>query len=107
MMTIPVIFAIGEIMAMLIADQISQGKTVMAGNKVNAGIGASVRMLKNIAVTMQATGEGGQLPRFASHETPYGIAIIIIPFAPARRKMAGLITARTDIPGFGNQLATA
>ena len=75
----------------------------MGGDKVHAGPRPSAQVIKHVGRGRQALGDVADR-RLAAPEIAHGVAVTIIPFGPARRKLADLITAGTHIPGFGDQL---
>ena len=57
-MAVPVVFAIGQVVALGIADQIVQGETVVSGDKVDAAVRASPARVKFNTGAGQTLGQG-------------------------------------------------
>src|SRR6185312_5494491 len=76
----------------------------MGGDEIHAG----PRVAATLAETVRGSGEPGcHFGQLAFVAFPVGsdrIAELVVPFRPARRKPAHLITAGSDVPGFGNEL---
>src|SRR5580704_18985517 len=99
-------FAVGLVVLLVIADQVVERKTVVRGDEVYAGPGFPPVSVEDVSGGAQ-TGchsAGGVLPL---PESAYCVAEFVIPFGPARRKFADLITARAAIPRFGDQFDSA
>ena len=77
----------------------------MRRDKVDACPNIAIVIIEDIGRPGYAAGKFGRLAQIAFPETAHDVAKLIIPFGPARRKPADLISTVTDIPGFGNQLA--
>ena len=92
------------VMTIFVADQIAQGKSVVAGGVVYARPGAAPGMFEQVARTMQAAGQFRQLVRVTAPKAANGITIAVVPLAPAGGKSAQLIAPGADVPGFRDQL---
>src|SRR5471032_462913 len=97
-----VVLAIGLVVFAVVAGPVVQRKTVMGGDEVDAGPGAPAFMVEAIA--------RGQEPRrkrcgrcLAAPVIAHGVAEFVVPFRPARRKFANLVTAGSGIPRLGDQ----
>lgn len=60
--TIPIVFTVGLIVALVVGDQILQGETVVIAEVVDAGVGGAPVFRENIPRTHQTGGEVPILP---------------------------------------------
>ncbi|MNU87423.1 hypothetical protein D3C71_772050 [compost metagenome] len=101
--TVVIVLSVGLVVFLIIGNEVIQREPVMGGDEVDARPGPAAALVVEIARAEQACGEICRdivaLPVFA-----HRIAIFVVPFGPAGRKTADLITARTDIPGLADQL---
>ncbi len=99
-----IVFPVGIIMFFIIRHQVMQGKSIMRGNKVNAGSGAAIIFF----IKIRAAGD----PRSKFRERAVGsppvitdaVAVFAVPLRPAGRELTYLVAAFPHIPGFCNQL---
>ena len=75
----------------------------MCGYKIKTAPNIAVVVVKNIARTGNAAGQFRRLILVAFPKTADHVAEAVVPFTPARRKRAQLITAVAHVPRFGNQ----
>ena len=102
-MAVAILFAVGLVVLFVVADQIVQGKAVVSGDEINARVGQPAVVAVQIARSGQAKAEAADLSGVAFPKAPHGVAIGRVPFGPQNRKVADLITARSEIPWLGDQ----
>src|SRR4051812_25747581 len=97
--SVAIVFAVGFVVLLVIAEQIRQRKTVMDGDVVDGGAGTAI-------VVVEQIGGGGHTPRyfadqaaFAAPVAPHRAAIAVVPFRPLRGEGADLIAAQAEVPG--------
>ena len=56
---------------------------------------------------MKASRELWQYSAVSAPETPYGVAEVVVPFAPTDGKSAELVPVYAEIPRFGNEFRSA
>src|SRR4051794_40115615 len=101
---VPVLLQIRFVVLLVVADKILQGEAIVAGNEVHAGLRPAIPGLVRVAAPRQPRGEISSPSGFSSPEVPDGIAILVIPFAPARWETSGLVPAGPKIPGLRDEL---
>src|ERR671910_2187884 len=102
--TVPVILAVGLVVLLVVADQIVQGKPVVGGDEVDAGVGTATVPLIEIGRPGEAIGQlrdrdVARLPVVADR-----IPVLVVPLAPEGREVTDLVTALGDVPGLPDQL---
>ena len=105
--SIAIVFAVGQIVLVLVADQVFEREAVVHGDVIDAAAGAAAVMLELHGRAGHAVGEIAGDIVVAAPEAAQGLAIDIVPFRPAVRKGADLVAAVTDVPGLGDQLDVA
>ncbi|EXI74696.1 MAG: hypothetical protein AW07_01624 [Candidatus Accumulibacter sp. SK-11] len=103
-LAIAVLFAVGRVALVVVADQVVQREAIMGGDEVDAGIGSAATVLVQIAGAGETVGE---LPHHAALTAPviaHDVPVLAIPLGPADRKVAHLIATVPEVPGLGNQL---
>src|SRR4029077_41648 len=101
---VAIALAVGVVVLVVVADQVAERETVVASDKVDAGVGSLAGPLIEVAAARQAGGEfvgGAAVPL---PEATNVVAVFAVPFRPQHGKIADLIAARTDVPGLGDQL---
>src|SRR6185312_15555730 len=101
---VAVVLAIGFVVLGIVADEILEREAIVAGHEVDAGVRLTSIILVEVAGAAEAGGELVDQSPFALPEAPDAVAILAIPLGPEDRKIADLVAARADIPGFGDQL---
>src|SRR5690606_12537778 len=101
---ITIVFEVQLIVLVAVADEIVQRKAVVARHKIDARGGPPPRMFEYVARAMHASCKFRHHAVIAAPEAAHGIAITVVPFAPARWKVAQLIAARTNVPGLRYKL---
>ena len=99
-----IVLAIGFVMALVVADQIVEGKTVVSGDEIDAGMRAATIVLIQIGRTGQTISQLADQPALTAPVITHHIAVFTIPFAPADGELTHLITVFAHIPRLGDQL---
>src|SRR5262249_10345372 len=96
--TVVIVFAIGLVVLLLVADEIIECEAVMHGHVVNAAV-------QPAAIVLELRGRSGHTVRqiadegsLAAPEAANGLAVEIVPLRPSGRERADLIAAGTDVP---------
>src|SRR5689334_16937342 len=87
-----VLLAVGFIMFFVVANEICERKSVVGGNKVDAGVGPSAIVVVKVRATGQSIRHFADSAFVAFPKTTDGIAIFAVPFRPQHRKIADLIS---------------
>src|SRR5262249_40308985 len=105
--TVVIVFAIGLVVLLLVADEIIECEAVMHGHVVNAAV-------QPAAIVLELRGRSGHTVRqiadegsLAAPEAANGLAVEIVPLRPSGRERADLIAAGTDVPWLGDQFNVA
>ena len=106
-MPVAVVFPIGLVVALGVADQIAQGKAIMRRDEVDAAVGATPARHKHIAGAGQPTCHVTPATALLQPKAALGVAVAVVPLKPARRKAPQLVAPRADVPGLGNHQAGA
>ena len=101
---VAVVFLVGLVVPLVIADQIGQGEAVVAGDVVDRRPRPPAVVLEQVAGGQQVGGQFGQHPIVAPPEPAHGIAKAVVPFGGAGGKAAELVAAGTDVPRLGDDL---
>src|SRR3984957_14279151 len=96
-------FAVGLIVAICVAHNVGERKAVMRGGIVDRSPGSARAAIEQIARAGKACGEFAAHPVVTAPMSPDPIAETVVPFGKARRVVAELIAARSDVPGLGDQ----
>src|SRR5690606_8555600 len=104
--TVPVLilFTVDLVVTVAIADQVIERKAVMAGDKIDAGPGATSIVLEDITGAVQTLGEIRQHAAVTAPETANRVPVAVVPLTPAHRKATQLIAAGSDVPRLRDQL---
>src|SRR5690606_164227 len=105
--TVAVVFAIGVVVLVVVGHQVLQGEAIVSGDEINRGVGPSAALIKQVAGGGQAARKLWQLTAIATPEGTYCTANAIIPFHPAWRESADLITTDATVPGFCDEFKLA
>src|SRR5690606_23326582 len=103
-MAVGIAVAIGLVVLFVVADDVVAGEAIMRSEVVDGCPGPPEPPVKEIGRAGHARGQLRPHAGLPPPETPHRIAKAIIPFGEARGMIAQLVTVRTDIPGFRNQL---
>src|SRR5439155_25297056 len=90
--------AVGFVVLGLVADQIVQGESVVAGDEVHAGQRSASPCLVQIAAPREPGRQLACDSRVASPEPADTIAILSVPLRPACREAADPVTVGTVAP---------
>src|SRR6185312_1238145 len=101
-MAVPVLFAIGTVVATGIAQQIAQREPVMRGNVVQAAAGSAPHRAEYVAGARQAAGQTAARALAVEPECSLGIAKAVVPLQPAGWKTPKLIATRANVPRLGD-----
>src|SRR5262249_25760101 len=99
---VAIAFAVGVVVLVVVARPVVQGETVMRRDEIDAGPAPPAVAVEDIAGAEHARRERCGM-RLAAPEVAYGVAELVVPLGPARRKAADLIAAGAGVPGLGNQ----
>src|SRR5436190_24141999 len=100
-MAVAVLLAVGLVVPLVVAHQVVQGEAVVRADVVDARRRAAAALLEQIARAREARRELAQHAVLASPGGAHGVAVFVVPFRPADRKIAELIAAFADTPGLG------
>ena len=108
MVAVAVVFAVGQVVLVVVADQIGQGETIMAGDEINGVAGAAAMVAVEIRAARYTGSQRGYLAGMAAHEGANIIPEAAIPFRPTLvgGKAAHLVEA-ARIPGLGDNFGIA
>src|SRR5882672_4158288 len=101
---VAIVLAVGLVVLLVVAEQIGEGKTVMHGDVVDAGARVAAVMIEQVGRAGHAAGDFADQAAFAAPVTPHRAAIAVVPFGPLRGERADLVTAKAEVPGFGDEL---
>ena len=98
-----VVFSVDFIVLVAIAHQVVQSEAIVAGDEVDAALGAFARLGVDVGTAADALGEYTKKPIIAAPETPDIISIPAVPLRPAPlRKTTHLICA-CGVPRLGDE----
>ena len=103
-LAVSVIFAISLVVPLGEADDVGKGEAVMRGGVIDRGPGPRRVAVEQIARAGETSGKFRTFAGIAAPEPAGAVAKAIVPLGEARRVVAELIAARTDIPRLGNEL---
>src|SRR6266487_5211918 len=99
-----VAFAVRLVVLAVVAHQILEGKTVMAGDEVHGGDGPPAARLVQVARAAQPRAEIGQRARLTAPEVTDGVAVYTVPLTPQWGEVTNLVPPFADVPWLGDQL---
>ena len=102
--TVVAVPAVGLVVALLVADEVGEGEAVMAGDEIDARVGAAPARGVDVARAGETRRQLGHLPGVAAPEPPHGVTERAVPLRPPRGEAAQLVAVGTDVPRFGDQL---
>src|SRR6266487_7026061 len=97
---IMVLLPVGFVMFLIVANEICESKSVVGGDKINAGVRPFAIVLIKIGAASQSICHFADLPLVALPKTAHGVAIFPVPFRPQNRKIPDLIPAFAHVPRF-------
>ena len=101
---VAVVLAVGLVVLVVVADQIVQREAVVGGDEIDAGVGLAAAVLVEVAGAGKAPGEIADQAAVALPVGAHGVAVAVVPLGPAGGKIADLVAALAQVPGFGDQL---
>ena len=101
---VAIVFAVGFVVFVVVADQVGQREAVVAGDEIDAGVRPPAAPFVQIARAAEARGEFRRHAAVPFPEMADAIAILAVPLRPQRRKVAHLVAPFAQIPGLGDQL---
>src|SRR5690606_6060266 len=101
---VAVLLAVGLVVLVVVADEVLQRETVMAGDEVDAGVRFPAAALVEVAAAAEAGGELADDPAFALPEAADGVTILAVPLGPERGEVADLVAAPADAPRLRDEL---
>src|SRR3982074_1510328 len=102
--TVAIVFAVGQVVFLVVAEQVSQREAVMHGDMIDAGAGPASIVVERVGRAGHAARHFADQAAFAAPVAPHRAAIAVIPLRPLRWKSADLIAAHSEVPGLGYQL---
>src|SRR5688500_14034302 len=97
-MAVAVLFAVRFVVLVVVGDEIVQREAVVRGDEVDASPGFTSAVVENVSRRGEALRKLGHLAFIAFPVRAHRVAVFVIPFGPARRKLPDLVTAGTDVP---------
>ena len=104
--SVTVVLAVGEVVLVVVADEIIQRETIMRRDHVDARIRSAMIVGKDALAPGDAGGKFSQ-HIVAPPEAPHSVAKFSVQFAPVGGKISDLVTARAEVPGLGYELGAA
>ena len=95
---IVIVFAVGFVVLVVIADQIVQGEPIVRGHEVNARVGTASAVLIQVRAAGETVRDLTDVALIALPKMPDHIAVFAVPFRPQHRKISDLISPLADIP---------
>ena len=103
-MSIAVAFAIGEVVAIVVAHQIVQAKAVVRDDEVDRLGRHALALAEQVRRGTQALRKPATCAISGDPETTHVVAEAVVPFRPAGRKTTDLVATGADVPRLGNHL---
>ena len=102
--TVGVFLPVGEVVFLVVADEIVERESVVRGDEIHARRGSAAVVGKEILAAGDAGGELSRDPRIAPPETAHPVAEFSIQLGPVDREIADLVSAVAEVPRLGDQL---
>ena len=99
---VPVVFAVGFVVFVAVADEIAQGEAVVGGDEVDGARRAAPVMAVDVIAAAYALGKRAQPAVFPQPEAAHVVTEAAVPFGEPRRVLAEVVAAGADVPRFGN-----
>ena len=99
---VPVVFAVGFVVFVAVADEIAQGEAVVGGDEVDGACRAAPVVAVDVVAAAHALRQRAQPAVFPQPEAAHVVTEAAVPFGEARRILAEVVAAGADVPGFGN-----
>ncbi len=106
-LAVAVVVAVGLVVLVVVADEVSEREAVVGGDEVDAGVGFAAGRLVQVRAAGQPIAEFAERSGLASPEVAHGVAVLPVPLRPERREVAHLVAALADVPGLGDELDLA
>ena len=106
-MPVTIVFAVGFVVAVDVADGIAQREAVVRSDKVYARNGSAPTGFEDVCGAVQAPGQDATLAGVTAPELSNVITIDVVPLSPARREVPKLIAARARVPGLGDKFGVS
>src|SRR5690242_13197080 len=100
---VAILLTIRLVVFLVVRDDVVQRESVVSGHKVDTSPRTPPLMIELAFGRAKPVSEP-YTRQFAAPVVPDIIAELVVPFRPTRRKCAHLISSRSAIPRFGNQL---
>ena len=100
---VPILFAVGFIVLLVVGDEVGKGEPIMAGDEIEARMGAAPIAEVEVAAAGESGGEFSDTGAGAFPETANAIAVTAVPFGPEHGKIADLVAIWAKIPGFRDE----
>src|SRR3970040_889016 len=98
---VAIVLAIGFVVLLVVAHEIMQGEAVMSSDKIDRSIRSAPTVTVQVAGTGQAVGEFVNDAALSFPVGAHHVAVFAVPFSPAHRKIANLVTPPAQVPGRG------
>ena len=99
---VAIVLAVGLVVLALVRDEIAKREAIMGDDEIDA-LGWRRGAREYVARTCHASGDLAAQPGVAAPEAARGVAETVVPFGECGAKLAEAITARADVPGFGDE----
>ena len=80
--TVAAFFTVGFVVLLIIRDEIIKGKTVVSGDKIDAGVGLSSGHLVEVGTTGESVGKLTECLVLAAPVITHAIPILAVPLQP-------------------------
>src|ERR1044072_7930743 len=100
---VAITLAIGLVVFLVVAEQVSQRESVMDGDGIDAGARRAVVVMEQVGRGGHAACNFADQAAFAAPVAPHGAPITVVPFRPLRRIRTDLIAAHAEIPWLGDE----
>ncbi len=101
---VPVVLAVGEVVLLVVADQIVEREPVVSGDEVDAVGGQLATPLVEVGAAAHAEGDRSHQPGVALHEAPDVVAVMPVPLRPPGRREATDLVQAARVPRLGDDL---
>src|SRR5512133_3219865 len=91
------------VVLVVVRDKITQREAVVGDYEGERGSRTSIGMFIEVAGSGDPRGKLGKRRRLSTPEVAYGVAVLPVPFAPQRWKVADLIATIAQVPWLGDQ----
>ena len=102
-MAVAVVLAVRLVVLVVVGDEVAKGETIVGDDEIDACPRLSAAEIEFVGRRAK-TGRKRFRARLAPPEVARDVAENVVPFGPARRKPADLVTTRPAVPGLRDQL---